>query len=149
MKKLLILFTIFIFLFTSCENDDFCDNETTPRLIIEFYDTEDPTEKKQLAIYVWADKKDSIYQLTTTDSIMIPLDTDHTFTKYRLATENVVDTLNLTYTTSDLFVSESCGYIALFNDFGVNKITYNWIDRIEVNVTKIEDETETHIKIYH
>ncbi|MEI6864598.1 DUF6452 family protein [Flavicella sp.] len=149
MKKTLILFTVLLYLLTSCEDDDFCNDPTTPRLIIVFYDTDNPTEKKEIPIYVWADNKDSIYQLTSTDSILIPLDTGNTFTKYRLATENVVDTLDLTYTTSDLFVSESCGYIAQFNDFEVDKSTYNWIDYIEVNVTKIEDETETHIKIFH
>jgi len=149
MKKLLLVFTALLYLLTSCEDDDFCEETTTPRLIIVFYDAENPNIKKQLPLYAWAENKDSIYSLTFTDSILIPLDTDNTLTKYRLATTNIVDTLDLSYTTSDLFLSEACGYIAQFNDFGVEKLTTNWIERIEVNTTKIEDETETHIKIYH
>jgi hypothetical protein len=149
MEKILIVFIAFLYLLTSCEDDDFCEDTITPRLIIGFYDEENPTLKKQLPIYVWADGKDTIYELTITDSILIPLDTDNTKTQYRLATTNIVDTLDLTYTTTDLFRSESCGYIAQFNDFGIEKLTQKWIKRIEVNVTKIEDETETHIKIYH
>lgn len=149
MKKIFLVFTTLLYLLTSCEDDDFCDDPTTPRLIIEFYDKEDPTTRKQVPIYAWADQKDSIYQLVLTDSILLPMDTQSTSTKYRLSTTNIVDTLDLTYTTSDVFISEGCGYIANFNDFGVEKITDHWIDRIEVNVTKIENETETHIKVYH
>lgn len=153
MKKLLIVFTAFLYLLTSCVDEDFCVDATTPRLIINFYDIENPLIKKQLPIYVWADGKDSIYgtviSSVITDSILIPLNTDNTKTQYRLATTNIIDTLDLTYTTSDLFVSEACGYIAQFNDFGIERRSANWIKNIEVNVTKIEDETETHIKIYH
>jgi len=149
MKKIFLVFTTLLYLLTSCEDDDFCDDSTTPRLIIEFYDKEDPTTRKQVPIYAWADQKDSIYQLVLTDSILLPMDTQSTSTKYRLSTTNIIDTLDLTYTTSDVFISEGCGFIANFNDFGVAKITDHWIDRIEVNVTKIENETETHIKVYH
>ena len=154
MKKILIVFTAFLFLFTSCEDDDFCEDPTTPRLVIEFYDKEDPTLKKQLPIYVWADSKDSIYQLVITDSILVPMNTQSTSTKYRLATTNIIETIDLSYTTSDFFVSEACGYIAYFNDFGAELEPIadpedSWIDRIEVNVTKIENETETHIKVFH
>lgn len=155
MKKIFLVFTTLLYLLTSCEDDDFCDDPTTPRLIIEFYDKEDPTTRKQVPIYAWADQKDSIYQLVLTDSILLPLNTQSTSTKYKLSTTNDVETLDLTYTTSDVFISEGCGYIAHFNDFGANLEPIidpeleSWIDRIEVNVTKIENETETHIKVFH
>jgi|TARA_B110000211_G_C13716104_1_gene393919 hypothetical protein len=149
MKKLLTAFIVFLLLMTSCEDDDYCEDPTTPRLIIGFYDVENPTLKKPLVIYAWSDGKDSIYHQVLTDSILLPLNTNNTITKYRLATTNIVDTLDLTYTTFDLFGSEACGFITQFNDFGVDELTTKWIQNIEVNVTKIEDETKAHIKIYH
>lgn len=151
MKKILFVFIAFFALLTSCEDDDFCSDPTTPRMVIVFYDMEDPTEKKDVPIYAWAEDKDSIYQLVVTDSILLPLNTQTTRTKYLLSTANTVDTLDLTYTVSDVFASEPCGFIANFNDFGTTKETtdWQWIDRIEVNVTKIENETETHISIFH
>lgn len=149
MKKLVLFFIAFLFIFTSCEDDDFCNDPTTPRLIIVFYDKDNTSTKLAVPIYVWAEGKDSIYNLVSTDSILLPLDTKEPFSRYRFSKERVVDTLDLSYTTSDFFVSEACGYIALFNDFGVNNSTNNWIDHMEIDITKIEDETETHIKIYH
>jgi len=149
MKKYVIVLGILLFAFASCEDDDFCAEPTTPRLIIEFYDKESPSDKKPLPMYVWADGKDSVYQLATLDSILLPLDTQNTATHYKIATTNIIDDLNLTYTVSDVYVSESCGYIAEFNDFTVETYTSNWIDRLEVNSTKVENETETHIKIFH
>lgn len=150
-KKIFVVIAFFCFL-TSCEDDDFCDDPTTPKLIVGFYNKEDPTEKLQVPIYVWAENKDSIYSLELTDSILLPLNTTHKSTRYLLSTLRKVDTLDLTYTTSDVFISEGCGYIAHFNDFSGllrNPDENSWIDRIEVNVTKIEDETETHIKVFH
>ncbi|WP_152287533.1 DUF6452 family protein [Flavicella marina] len=149
MKKILFVFLILLSILTSCEDDDFCEETTTPRLIIGFYDKENPSAKKVVPLYAWADGKDSIYELSITDSILIPLDTRSTSTKYRLSTLNTVDTLDLSYTTTDVFLSESCGYIAHFTDFGIEKATLNWISSIDVNVTRVENETETHIKIYH
>lgn len=149
MKKYFLVLTVLLSFFTSCEDDDFCEEASTPRLIIGFYDKDVPTTSKSLPIYVWADEKDSIYQLATVDSILLPLDTQNTTTHYKIATTNIVDEIIFSYTVSEEFISESCGYIAQFNDFGIESNTTNWIDRIDINVTEIENETETHVKIYH
>ena len=151
MKKKFIVFYIFLYLLASCEDDDFCEEPTTPRLVIAFYDKENPSTKKKLVVFAWADQKDSLYKGQFIDSILLPMNTQSTATKYKLAATNIIETLDLTYTTSDLFISEGCGYIAHFNDFGADlELNANsWIDRMEVNVTKIENETEAHIKIYH
>tara|TARA_B100000809_G_scaffold266760_1_gene331258 strand:+ start:4764 stop:5213 length:450 start_codon:yes stop_codon:yes gene_type:complete len=149
MKKYLIVLAILLYTFTSCEDDDFCYEETTPRLIFGFYDKDSPTTKKALPIYVWADSKDSIYQLATVDSILVPLDTQKTSTLYKIASTNIIDEFNFNYTVSDKYISESCGYIAIFNDFSLKSHTSNWIDRVDITVTKVENETQTHVKIYH
>jgi hypothetical protein len=149
MKKYLLVLGILLYTFTSCEDDDFCDLPTTPRLIIVFFDKENPSTKKPLPMYVWANDKDSIYQLAITDSILVPLDTQNTTTLYKIATTNIVDEFNFNYTVSEEYISESCGYIAKFNDFSLESNTKNWINSIVVSTTKVENETETHVKIYH
>lgn len=149
MKKYLLVLGILLFAFTSCEDDDFCSEPTTPRLVIGFYDINSPSTKKTLPIYVWANEKDSIYQLATVDSILVPLDTQNTFSLYKIANENRVDEFKFVYTVTDKYVSESCGYIGIFNDFSLESNTSNWIEDIDVNVIKVENETETHVKIYH
>lgn len=149
MKKHLFILGILLFTFTSCEDDDFCSEPTTPRLIIGFYDIESPSDKKALTIYSWAEGKDSIYQLATVDSILLPLDTQHTSTKYKISSSTIVDEFNFTYTVTDKYISESCGHIGIFNDFNLESYTEQWIQGIEVTIRQIEDETETHVKIYH
>jgi hypothetical protein len=44
MKKYITFFIILISLLVSCEKDDICLEETTPKLIIRFYDIEDIEE---------------------------------------------------------------------------------------------------------
>ena len=149
MKIYLVAFGILLMAMTSCEDDDFCDKTTTPRLIIGFYDKDSPESHKDVPIYVWAENKDSIYELSVVDSILIPLDTQNNTTLYKFSTTNIIDELEFSYTTSDEFLSESCGYIAYFNDFTVSNHSNNWIDRVEISSTNIENETETHVKIYH
>jgi hypothetical protein len=51
MKKILVLLLVVsVQLFSSCEKDDICDpnTPTTPRLIIDFYNIEDPTKTKNV-----------------------------------------------------------------------------------------------------
>lgn len=149
MKTYLIAFGILLMALTSCEDDDFCDKTTTPRLIIGFYDKDSPESRKDVPIYVWAENKDSIYQLAVVDSILLPLDTQNNNTIYKFATTNIVDQIEFAYTTSDVFLSESCGFIAHFNDFTITNHSNNWINGIEISSTNIENEAETHVKIYH
>ena len=149
MKKILFVFLILLSILTSCEDDDFCEETTTPRLIIGFYDKENPSAKKVVLLSAWADQKDSIYARNIVDSILIPLDTKSTLSKYNFLVGTETETIDFIYTTTDVFLSESCGYIAHFTDFGIEHGDFNWISSIDVNVTRVENETETHIKIYH
>lgn len=149
MKKLILAIGIVLLGIVSCENDDFCTEPTTPRLIISFYDKDTPEEYKELPIYVWAIGKDSIYKLATVDSIYVPLNTNATTTSYSLATTNIVDVIKFDYTTEDVFVSEPCGYKSIFKNLTIDTKTNNWINSIEVVNQSINNEDEAHVKIYH
>ncbi len=149
MKKIISLLVILLFLFTSCENDDFCAEASTPRLVIGFYDVDNSETYKEVPIYVWATEKDSLYSLVVVDSILVPLDTQNNTATYNLATTNIVDQFVFSYTTKDEFISESCGYVSTFNDFSIDSHTDNWIERVEISTTTIDNETATHVKVYH
>lgn len=149
MKKLLLVLGVLMLGIVACENDDFCTEPTTPRLIISFYDKDVPEEYKELPIYVWALEKDSIYELSFVDSIYIPLNTASGTTSYALATTNIIDTLKFDYSVEDIFVSEPCGYKANFSGLSIDTKTNNWIHSIEVTNQIVNNEEEAHVKIYH
>ncbi len=168
MKILKIFFFVIIVItaFFACEKDEICLEESTPRLIIRFYNIDEPDELKkvpQLAARVdgiedyYLDGSISI----ATDSIVIPLRVEQDLTKIELVLDGSdldldndnSDFINLTYNREDKFVSRSCGYKALFYDV---KTSFeadddNWVKSIKTVETpqNITNEYEAHVKIYH
>lgn len=148
-KKLFGVLLVLIIALISCENDDFCSEETTPELIISFHDATDPDSKKELPLYVWAKDKDSLYELKIVDSILIPLNTANTNVEYLISTTNIVDNIKLSYIVEDVFVSESCGFKSIFKNLTLQENSTNWIQSVEITNAVIENETNAHVKIYH
>lgn len=152
MKKQIIIFIILITAFLSCEKDDICIDAITPNLIIRFYNDTLPTELKSVELdSIWVINKDklSAYKGVTTDSIAIPLDFTKDTTKYIIENNSVKDTIEFSYSRSDVFVSRSCGYKTIFENLQINNNTNNWIKSITINNTTISDEKAAHINIYH
>ncbi|VAW25172.1 hypothetical protein MNBD_BACTEROID04-932 [hydrothermal vent metagenome] len=150
MKKNYIIIFIFLFTFLSCEKDDICVETTTPNLIIKFYDNDDQTVVKQITeLTVWADSKDSIYVNESLDSIFIPLNLNENFTKYIIENNNIKDTIKFIYNRNDIFVSRSCGYKTIFDNFQIESNTTNWIKNISIINSTIDNEKAAHIYIFH
>jgi hypothetical protein len=64
-----------------------------------------------------------------------------------------IDILTFNYQRVDEYVSRACGYKTLFTLNSTNPITVtpdsdNWIQSVVVSQPNIENENETHIKIY-
>jgi len=150
MKK---YFTIIILIFLtilSCEKDDICIEDTTPNLVIRFYDNETQTDLKLISnLTVWAINNDSIYVNESLDSIASPLDLNQNTTTFILANNLVNDTITFSYDRNDIFVSRSCGYKTLFDNLQIDSNTTNWIKNISINNTLIENDTAAHITIFH
>ncbi len=165
-SKIVFFLMIVITAIYACEKDEICLEENTPRLIIRFYDNEEPDKFKKvsnLAVRVegiedyYLDGSISI----ATDSIVVPIRVEQDFTKIELVlngndldSENDnADFINLTYNREDKFVSRSCGYKALFYDVETSFETDddNWINSIITVETpqNITNEYEAHVKIYH
>jgi hypothetical protein len=150
MKKYFTIITLSLFAFLSCEKDDICIEDTTPNLVIRFYNNDAQTEIKQVTnLTVWVKNYDSIYINETIDSISLPINLNNDTTTYILANNLVNDTIKITYERNDIFVSRSCGYKTIFNNLQIEHNTLNWIKNTTINNTLIDNDTTAHISIFH
>jgi Family of unknown function (DUF6452) len=173
MKKKIVLFVI-AFAFFGCEKDDICDatTSTTPRLVIRFYDIDKgtvPKSVKDLKVIGKGRTEGIIFNtltsdakyLTSGDAISIPLDTNNDVTEYSFilnfgaTTLSNTDNLKFDYVRKTVFVSRACGFKTTFQ-LNPNTPTLtnntisdgNWIKYISVEKSNIENENETHLKIF-
>ena len=150
---------------------------TTPSLIVEFYNKDNGEELVNLINFRYyavgeTDTLPDVEEGTTTSfsKIELPLRTDATTTKWGLIftrrlsngqfTEPNTDFLEFNYETNTAYVSRACGFATTFmlspNLNGAPNPVHTdsedadglWIDDVEVITTNIEDESETHIKIF-
>jgi hypothetical protein len=175
MKKILALLLIAIS-FSACEKDDICTEETTPRLILEFYDISNNANLKEVIdLKVKAegaadfivfdstlDEDNEERYLFNGSKLELPLKITEGSTKYSLilnstSTVNInEDLLQFDYTPKNVYVSRACGYKTIFelnSPIGVIKTDAAvpdgfWIQDMNILTTTIETENETHIKIY-
>jgi hypothetical protein len=175
MKRILALLLITL-CFSGCEKDDICTDETTPRLIVEFYDISNPANLKNvLNLKVKAEGADDFIifneslpiddedrYLFNGNKLELPLKINDSITKYSLVLNSTStananeDFLQFNYTPQNVFVSRGCGFKTIFTlnaaPDGVIKtdafIPDNfWILDFSILTTNITTENETHIKI--
>jgi hypothetical protein len=173
----LFLIAIFSISSSSCEKDDICDanTPTTPRLVIEFFNIKNTSVVKNVTNLkvigdgmtdgiVFNTATDDSKYLTNGSKISIPLKTDTDITKYQFilnygnANPALTDTdeVSFNYTRKDVFVSRACGFKTLFTLDPINPFTQTavpvskptWMQIISVEKSNIDNENETHIKVY-
>jgi hypothetical protein len=150
MRKYLILLVILSFTLSNCEKDDICIETTTPKLIVVFYNNDIPATKKAVtSLTVSADSNVNIYENKSIDSIAIPLDLTKNSTLYKFKSGTITDSINFTYDRRDVFVSRSCGYKTIFENLQIESRTANWIKNDTLKNTIIDNETATHLNIFH
>ncbi|QDO94776.1 hypothetical protein FNB79_12645 [Formosa sediminum] len=179
MKYSFITILLLALCFSACEKDDICSNdtETTPLLIIRFYDVTNPNTDELLDVtnlVVQGVGNDSVltdYNIVATDSIAIPLKTTENSTQYSLYEEYVLndndtpddesddyvtgneDIITITYDMEQVYVSRACGYKTVYRNVSINleSDSDNWIQLIRSvdDNQSVEDETEQHFKFYH
>ena len=178
MKKisLLLILLLSIGIIISCERDDICPESTptTPKLIIEFYDSANPESIKFVPqIRVQGVNNDNVlegYEATNVDDLILPLRTDTTATQYRLRKDysnnnagtpddpsddfpnGNEDIITIKYTTEQVFVSRACGYKTVFRNISltIEQDSNNWIaSRQSVTDNQsVEDETTAHFYLF-
>jgi hypothetical protein len=85
MKKIVILL-ILVITFSGCEKDDICVDETTPQLVIEFFDISNPAVLKNVVnLKVTAEgMSTALNTFNGVSKISLPLKTNEDTTKYHL-----------------------------------------------------------------
>lgn len=150
-----------LLLLLSCQKDDICPPgiETTPRLVIEFFDHEDPTTLKAVQnLYVFATgEEDTLLGPQTTNSISIPLRTDQGFTQYHFVIvqeeDTIEDVLTFYYNPATEYLNRACGYKINFLDLKVDQQEVegeeNWIRSYTILQENVENEATPHISFTH
>ncbi|MEX1383711.1 DUF6452 family protein, partial [Lutibacter sp.] len=126
MKKHITLLVIAFALIISCEKDDICLENTTPNLMLKFYNFENDTLVKTIkidSIRVLNKGLISNYTAKSFDSIQIPLDINQYTTSYQITSGNLADTIYFSYDRNDIFVSRSCGYKTNFENLAIDSTT--------------------------
>ena len=163
MRKLFLLLIISCF-FSGCEKDDICDENTptTPKVVIEFFDTVATTTAKNVTnLKVTATGFTSELKFNAVSKITVPLKTftDVSALNFTLngsdtdLTNDNQDEVTFNYTRKTEYVSRACGYKTLYTLDATNPVTVtpdanNWIQNVIVSQPNIENENETHVKIY-
>lgn len=151
----------FMLLILGCQKDDICpeESETTPLLVIEFYDPEDPTRLKAVPnLMVRASGMEEVLLgPVTTNSISIPLRTNENSTEYIFTSnsgseeEENQDVVTFLYSPNPDYLNRACGFTVNFSnlDVTVHGDEDNWIISEIILQDNIEDETEAHISFTH
>ena len=165
MKKCLILFVIcFSFVLSGCEKDDICDpaTPTTPRVVFSFYDAASPTTLKNVTnLQIIATDQTVTYGVFNgVSKIKVPLNPLKNTCSYRFIL-NYNNTnpsfvyeaqIEFNYKTQNVYISRACGFKTLYTLLDNNPLltpaSGNWIQQLNLENKEINNENETHIKIY-
>ncbi len=166
MKKIIVLLLVVIAV-SGCEKDDICTEDTTPRLVVDFYDSANPGTLKNVVNLkvkgVGAFGDLDLGTFNTVSTIKLPLNPNATTAKYSLILNSTSTTaapnedfLEFNYATQTVFVSRACGYKTTYqlNDTDGVVLTdatipdLEWIKAYTIQTNTITTENETHIKIY-
>lgn len=154
------------FSFSSCEKDDICSatTSTTPRLVIQFYDFNNPSVLKEtdnLKI-IGKGMSEGIDFNGNENTVSVPLKTTENSTTYSFVLNSTSttlrneDVLRFNYVRENLYVSRACGFKTVFDLDPINPYVLTdaatpdvlWIKAISVEKKSIDNENETHVKIY-
>lgn len=151
---------------SACQQDDICSaaTQTTPNLVIEFYDNENPTQTKSvnnLNVSAEGLDEDLFDDVQNGNSLNVPLRTDNNVTNFRFtlnANEGSqfapnTDSLTVSYGIDETYVSRACGYKVEFVELNASYEQEdgdsNWIESVQVQQpNKVVDEENAHIYIY-
>jgi len=169
----LIILTMSSLIIISCEKDDICPDstQTTPQLVVTFYDAIDPQQSKTVeSLAVYAIKESELILIENinginTDSIAIPLRNDIGVSNFRFiknySVENdiIFGDLNhvyIDYEMTDVFISRACGFITNYSilslvpyDILQDPPVIGWIDGYEIVNPIVTNENQAHVKILH
>ena len=162
--RFLLITVFFITITLGCQKDDICSaaTQTTPMLLISFFDAEDPnTPKPASNLLVREIFYDTIvYNRESAANIRIPLRLDSGTTEYEFilnapaggaTDESNSDRLTFSYDPEEIYISRACSFKVNFRNLEAEISPGNntWIQSITIVQENIENETSAHIHSYH
>lgn len=165
--RTLIFLSLFTVISLSCERDDICPESTatTPRLVIQFFNVNNPEVQKrinELVIRSTDEDNENFIAYDNVSTIILPLKTDQNSTQYLMTINSESENVNLINTDEIVFnyarrndyINRACGYKVNFLDLQSTKIqeedpATEWIKATIVQQATIDNENETHLYIYH
>lgn len=169
-SRLLVGILCLILLSGSCQRDDICPESTeiTPMLRISFFDSEETDNPKPpVNLRIRAVEPDTvIYARANVTEISIPLRTDLDITTYEFILNapaapvegeeepednSNIDVINFIYSREEIYINRACSFKVNYRDLrtSLGEGDQRWISSIIVEEDNIENETDTHIFIYH
>ncbi len=152
MKKWWIWLGILIFI--SCERDDLCLQNPVVTVNTVFLNANGDKEVVD-SLTVLTISGDTLVPLAPVDSVGLvpnPGQTADTliFKKISGALQ-AADTVLLQYRPAYQFVSKACGYRMIYKNMqaALRQGSNSWIDSIRLNTNQIDNDTITHLEIYH
>ncbi|TVZ28143.1 hypothetical protein JM83_3250 [Gillisia sp. Hel_I_86] len=170
-SRLILGMILLLILNLGCQRDDICSESTliTPLLKISFLDFDANTEGDTIAkpvtnlsVRAEGDTVNYINRVTTSE-ISIPLRTDVDATSYEFilnarddddTSEENIDIIDFTYTRNQEYINRACSFRVTYINLTATvqdetPTTNKWIKRIKIEQPTVEDETTTHISIFH
>ncbi|WP_162919981.1 DUF6452 family protein [Hanstruepera ponticola] len=179
MKKRLIAFILISCIAFSCERDDICDSDnTTPRLVLAFYNIENPEDLNPKNVVKFrvqgVDNDETLPDLDGTkqrQEILLPLKTTENITEYKLHKNYSVndngtpndpsddtlrgneDIITIEYVREEVYVSRACGFKTVFKNIRITVADDGdrWIQNYRsVDDNQIvENEDAPHFRLFH
>ncbi len=138
--------------FTSCTDDEVCEEATANELRIGFYVADQETETRAIfdSLTVFAlERPDSlIYNKQNNVSVIeLPLNPHNNESVFLLDFYYVTDTIRLTYTREEHLISVECGFAMFFNITDAQYSTNLILSLVKSN-TYVTNTLDEHFKIY-
>lgn len=163
MRNITFFITVISIILASCERDDICaeGTPTTPLLVIEFFDSDNPSEQKIPTNLFLVEEGANVGLSFNSATISVPLRTDVDQTRFNFifnfgseddeAPQNE-DLLVFNYLRQEEFVSKACGFRVIYQDLQDQFFQLQddaWIENVTILNSTVEDDTEAHIRIFH
>ncbi len=150
----------------SCERDDICPESTptTPRLVIQFFDINNPDIQKninELVIQSATEENGNVISYDNVSELILPLKTNQNSTRFLMSIntesedENLINTdeIIFNYARRNTYINRACGFKVEFLDLQTTIVEEagdnNWMKANIVQQPNIDNENETHLFIYH
>lgn len=155
--RLFLLIMVIILSFLSCEEDDICLDEKTPRVFMKLKATPAIDSIKFDSVLIYRREKNNEFSLVkrykNPDSIGVSLRIDDVnSTEFILARRryevNSYDTIKIEYEKKLDFASKACGYRWNYFDLKIQN-SKHLIDSITVLNPNITDEKNSHLLIHY